>query len=121
MNTVMRYGSIVRQRFKTRWKLRGGVIEDHHVIPKQWKNHAVVKKFGYDIDGSANIIMMPTKVGLDVLNVRRNRMTHNGCHVKYNRYVGTLLDTIKTKDDLLYLRDFLKGVCRFNHDIIPWY
>ena len=121
MNAVMRYGSVARKRFKVRWGINGKLIEDHHVIPKQWKNHAVVKRFGYDIDGSDNMIMMPTRVGLGVLNVRKDRMTHNGCHVKYNRYVGNLLDTIKTKEDFYYLRDFLKGVCRYNHDIIPWY
>ena len=120
MSRLMRYGSTVRRNFKIRWGLRGGVVEDHHVIPKMWRNHAVVTQFGYDVDASHNIIMMPTKLGSRVLNVRKERMTHDGPHVKYNRYVGTLLDSIKTEDDLYYLRDFLKGVCRYGHDTIPW-
>ena len=120
MSTVMRYGTVMRKRFKTRWGLRGGVVEDHHVIPKQWRNHAVVTKFRYDVDSSHNIIMMPTHLGAIKLNVRANRMIHNGGHVKYNRYVGTMLDSIKTQEDSYYLRDFLKSVCRYNHDILPW-
>jgi hypothetical protein len=121
MSVTMRYGSITRKNFKTRWGLQGKIIEDHHVIPKQWKNHAIVKKFGYDIDDHRNLIMMPTKLGVQTMGIRANRMTHNGCHVKYNRYVGTILNSIKTEEDLYYFRDFLKSVCRFNHDIIPWY
>ena len=120
MSTLMRYGSVARRNFKIRWGLRGGLVEDHHVIPRQWRNHAVVKRFEYDVDGSHNIIMMPTRLGARVMNVRGDRMTHNGGHVKYNRYVGSMLDVIQTDEDLYRFRDFLKGVCRYNHDIIPW-
>ena len=116
----MRYRSITRRTFKIKWGLNGGLVEDHHVIPKKYRDHAIVKQFGFDVDASHNLIMMPTTYGKVVLNVRKDRMTHNGPHVKYNRYVGTLLDSIKTEGDLYYLRDFLKGVCRYGHDIIPW-
>jgi hypothetical protein len=116
----MRHGSIWRRHSKLRWGIRGGSTADHHVIPRQWKDHVVVQRFAFDVDASHNLIVMPTETGNLSLRVRRNRMTHTDGHLKYNQYVGTMLDVIKTEDELYYLRDFLKSVCRYNNDIIPW-
>jgi hypothetical protein len=115
----MRYGSSVRTSFKIRWNL-SGLVHDHHVIPKQFKIHPVVHKYGYDIHASSNIIMMPTLYGKHVLNVREDRLVHSGPHRKYNSYVEFMLNSIKSEDDLIMFVSFLKESCRFKSNRIPW-
>jgi hypothetical protein len=55
-NYSMRYGSLLRRTFKLRWNVRN--VEDHHVIPKEFKSHPIIEKINYDIHASENIIMM---------------------------------------------------------------
>ena len=65
-NYSMRYGSLLRRTFKLRWNVRN--VEDHHVIPKEFKSHPIVEKVKYDIHASENIIMLPREIG----NLREN-------------------------------------------------
>src|SRR5210317_1708854 len=93
----MRYGSLARKMFKVRWGLHGkGLVEDHHIIPKQFKKHPVVVKAKYDINASKNLIMLPTRLGKFVLRVREDRLIHAGKHTGYNTYVGKMLDSMKS-------------------------
>ena len=123
----MRYGSLARRFFKIRWGLNGGLVQDHHVIPKQWRNHAVIKRAEYDLHSSCNLVMMPTPRAMSVMNLRRDRLVHYKGHPNYNKYVKFYLDSmnfiecdVKLKDELLDFRDFLKRNCRDNRDFIPW-
>ena len=111
----MRYGSLVRKLFKSRWNLQG-LVQDHHVIPKQHKNHPLVKNF--DINSSNNLIMMPTRLGMNTfVNIRRDRLVHgNSGHQEYNKFVKQLLDT---NSDLHSIITYLKYNCRFGN-LIPW-
>ena len=78
----MRYRSVSRDFFKTRWNIKG-LVEDHHVIPKQFRGHPTIKKYNYDMNCSTNIILLPTKHGKHVMNLRENRLVHDGNHYKY--------------------------------------
>ena len=49
-NYSMRYGSLLRRTFKLRWNVRN--VEDHHVIPKEFKSHPIIEKINYDIHAS---------------------------------------------------------------------
>lgn len=117
----MRYGSIARKMFKVRWGLHNrGLVEDHHVIPRQHARHPTVKRFDYDMNASSNIVMLPTRHGKETLRVREDRLVHTGKHVEYNTYVGEMLDVIQTKRDLEVFVDFLKVGCRYRPQDIPW-
>jgi len=117
----MRYGSLARKLFKVRWGLHGkGLVEDHHIIPKQFKKHPIVIKAGYDIDASNNIIMLPTRLGKFVLRVREDRLIHGGKHTGYNKYVGNMLDSLKSTDEFMDFTIFLKTACRYKPQDIPW-
>ena len=117
----MRYGSAVRKMFKVRWGLHNkGLVEDHHVIPRQYMRHPTVRRFDYDMIASSNIVMLPTRYGKEVLQVREDRLVHAGKHEKYNAYVGDMLDVIQTKCDLEVFVDFLKVGCRYRPQDIPW-
>ena len=115
----MRYGSLIRRNFKNRWNVKN--VEDHHVIPYQFRNHPLIKYLRYDVHSSENIIMMPRVL---TPNLRENRLTHNGGHKQYNKYVGNVLDSIDKLDDpepdFRKFVDFLKVGCRFRPQDIPW-
>ncbi|QIG59808.1 hypothetical protein [Dishui Lake phycodnavirus 3] len=112
----MRYGSAIRRHFKIRMNIQG-LVEDHHIIPRQFKNHPTVQKFKYDINASKNLILMPRFL---YKNLRSNRIAHNGQHTAYNAYVHNVLNCIKQEKDLYDFVDFLKVACRFRPQDIPW-
>ena len=117
----MRYGSLARKMFKVRWGLHGkGLIEDHHVIPKQFKKHPAVIKANYDLNSSKNLIMLPTRLGKFILRVREDRLIHAGKHSLYNAYVEKVLNGINSTNEFNSFVDFLKHSLRWNPHHIPW-
>ena len=118
----MRYGSLARKMFKVRWGLHGnGLVEDHHIIPKQFKKHPIVIKAKYYINASKNLIMLPTRLGKFVLRVRDDRLIHSGKHTSYNKYVERMLNSMKSTDDFTKFTDFLRTACRHRPQDIPWH
>lgn len=117
----MRYGSVARRNFKIRKGLfKTGLVQDHHVIPRQFKDHPIVRKTGFDVNASTNIMMMPTPVGKLFMRVRPDRLTHGYGHKAYNDYVRDMLNCIVTKDELVDFRDHLKRCIRFYPHHVPW-
>ena len=114
----MRYGSLLRKNFKLRFNIRN--VEDHHVIPIQFRHHPLFDTVKYDLQAGDNIIMMPREIG----NLRENRLTHNGPHHKYNMFVGTVLDSMvymeNPESEFKQFVNFLKIGCRFRPQDIPW-
>ena len=114
----MRYGSLLRKNFKLRFNVRN--VEDHHVIPVQFRHHPIFDRVKYDLQAGDNIIMLPREIG----NLRENRVTHNGPHHKYNMFVGTVLDSMvymeNPEAEFKQFVNFLKIGCRFRPQDIPW-
>tara|TARA_B100000287_G_scaffold81288_1_gene73859 strand:+ start:1897 stop:2523 length:627 start_codon:yes stop_codon:yes gene_type:complete len=114
----MRYGSLLRKNFKLRFNIRN--VEDHHVIPVQFRHHPIFDRVKYDLQAGDNIIMLPREIG----NLRENRVTHNGPHHKYNMFVGTILDSMvymeNPESEFKQFVNFLKIGCRFRPQDIPW-
>ena len=114
----MRYGSLLRKNFKFRFNIRN--VEDHHVIPVQFRHHPIFDRVKYDLQASDNIIMLPREIG----NLRENRVTHNGPHPKYNKFVGIVLDSMvhieNPEPEFKQFVNFLKDGCRFRPQDIPW-
>ena len=124
---MYRYNSTARKLFKRKWGLLPKYVQDHHVIPKQWRKHPCVTRYDYDINHSKNIIMMPTPLGLYKFDLRQERYTHDGGHYKYNMYVEEMLTSINGincekcfRKEYEYFLEFLKGTLRMGDDIIPW-
>ena len=56
LSDCMRYGSVARKVFKTRWGLYNkGLVEDHHVIPREFREHPTIKGFRYDMNAGDNV------------------------------------------------------------------
>ena len=67
-NSIFRYRGWDR-KFHKKQKGYMGFVNDYHVIPKQFRNHKLIQKTHYDINGNFNLMIMPTPVGLQTLNV----------------------------------------------------
>ena len=63
-----------------------GCIEIHHVIPREFSEHCILKKYGYLVEADYNTIPMPS------FYTGGRRPAHNGGHVGYNSWVCVELD-----------------------------
>ena len=124
-NSIFRYRGADRKIFKNKFN---GYVHDHHVIPKQHKNHPVIKITGYDINSNFNLFIMPTKKGIIKLNLDPETIFHHP-HPKYNKYVKYELNYMYLKYNnnnemeynLWLFVNYLKQNLRINKDNIPWY
>lgn len=127
IGTSWNYNSQQRKAFRRRHGVVPQYVQDHHVIPKQWRRHPSVLRFGLDINCSNNLIMMPTQYGKYRFQIRPERYTHDGGHHKYNIYVREILDSLEGvqcekcfREEFNYFLYFLKDTLRWGNDIIPW-
>ena len=104
-----------------------GFVNDYHVIPKEHRNHKVLRIINFDIHDNFNLFIMPTKKGITKFNLHPNTMFHTN-HASYNKYVKKELDKIynnyDTKDEYMYniwlFVNYLKDNLVFNREKIPW-
>ena len=87
------YGSYSRAVLKQKYGIRG-LVQDHHIIPRQFS-----RRVNIDIDGSNNLIMLPTLYGKLCLNT--SRPIHENGHPNYNKYVRELLDQNITEEFII--------------------
>ena len=90
---VFRYKGWDRRVFK-KWKGYSGYVNDHHIIPRQFRNHPVIRDTEFDINSNFNLIIMPTPLGKVKLNMDPRTIAHTN-HPRYNTNVKYLLDDIK--------------------------
>lgn len=91
INTIMYiYSSLYRRNMKRKYLLCG-LIQDHHIIPRQLRNKIDYKTslLINNIDSSNNLIMLPTRYGNLFLNT--NRSIHENGHKYYNQYINSLI------------------------------
>lgn len=121
-----RYSSKQRKSYK-QYKKYTNLVQDHHIIPKQWKNHNLIRKINFDINSSNNLVIMPTPKTFLYFNFDPNIRTHFIGHPKYNIYVKEFLDKIDKLGSLdekkFYFWLFfiyLKKNCSYLNNNIPW-
>ena len=124
--SIFRYRNIDKKIFKKN-KGYNGYVNDHHIIPKEHRNHGLLSIIDFDIHSNFNLFIMPTEKTLTKFNLHPDTMIHM-CHPKYNKYVKKELDAIyrtyETHDEYNYyiwlLVNYLKSNLVFNKDNIPW-
>ena len=120
-----KYGSKARKEFKIK-KGYIGFVEDHHCIPKQWRNHKLLERLEFDINCSNNIVIMPNKKAKYELDLFPNTLIHENGHRHYNNYVKYNLDLFYRKSyeesryELWLFLHHLKFNMKYNDDNIPW-
>ena len=125
-NMDFRYGSKNRKVYKKAMKYTG-YVQDHHCIPKQFKNSKILRDVGYDVNMPYNIKIMPTKEGLEKLNLHPDTRTHYKGHPEYNKFIGRELNRINNLDtldekhyEIWLLLKWVKYNNVKNNDEIPW-
>ena len=129
-NDIYHYGSRHRKLWKNKY-FHKGVTEDHHIIPRQFKNHQVIKALDIDLCCSNNIILMHSFVCKYFLEY--DNMLYHKTHNKYNAYVGEILDKMYERwmdkenselDDLKYefwlFHKDLENRILEKDDNLPW-
>tara|TARA_Y100001970_G_C14232609_1_gene859620 strand:- start:841 stop:1356 length:516 start_codon:yes stop_codon:yes gene_type:complete len=121
-----RYGSKNRSKHK-RSNFKHRLVEDHHIIPKQFSKHKLIKDINFDVGCSNNLLIMPSRFTKSILN--DNKIIYHHSHEKYNKYVGNELDHIKKNksqniDEEKYLfwllfKDLEYRLCK-NDESLPW-
>tara|TARA_Y100000591_G_C21748591_1_gene653398 strand:- start:315 stop:740 length:426 start_codon:yes stop_codon:yes gene_type:complete len=127
INDCFSYGCEERRRFKEKEKIRF-LVQDHHCIPYQYRNHPLLKETRFNINCSRNILIMPNKLGIQEMNFHPNIRIHDGGHISYNKYIGKYLDKIYIEEKSIEMKQYqlwlflhyLKGNLYYNNDIIPW-
>ena len=103
---VYKYKSTLRKNTMKKSSLHE-FVENHHIIPLQWKNHIVVKKIQFDPDKSYNLCILPNKKYPIKKNIHGKAIRiHENGHIKYNSYVkeqlDILIDDVNDEDILKY-------------------
>ena len=103
---ILKYKSSLRRTIVKNSSLRG-VVENHHIIPLQLKDHIVVKNIKYDINKSYNLCILPNKkYPIKKDSQGKDILIHEKGHIKYNSYVkeqlDILLNDVNDKDLLKY-------------------
>ena len=100
-----------------------GLVQIHHVYPRQFRNHPSLS--GFDVESAENLMLMPTRRGADCMRLRGDRLIHDGGHLGYNRFVGRYLDCLllipphAREARLLRTLDLLRNEMR-RHTFVPW-
>lgn len=126
-NSKLNYGSEERRRFKEKAGIRF-LVQDHHCIPKQYRNHRLLQQINFNVNCCRNILIMPTRHGIKELNLHPDTRFHEGGHSQYNKYVGKILQQIyieeKNKEAKQYqmwlFLHYLKDNLIFKNNKIPW-
>ena len=95
-NDIFRYGGKYRKKYK-RANYKQGLIEDHHIIPKQFVNHEIVKKVNFDVACSNNLLIMPSRLAKPI--IKDETIIYHKSHHYYNNYVCQQLELIKSKNE----------------------
>ena len=97
---VFIYSSIYRRNIKKKYLLCG-LVQDHHIIPRQFRNKLNYKtsKLIDSIDSSKNLIILPTRYGRLFINT--NRSIHENGHKYYNEYIYSLIKNNFSIDDII--------------------
>ena len=88
---LYRYGSKKRKQIKYNFGYKN-LVEDHHIIPKEFKTHNFIRVIGFDVDCSRNLRIMPNECGMEKLKLPENTLVHHNGHFRYNCYIKNQLD-----------------------------
>lgn len=107
------FGHTKRQLRKKRDQLQlRGLIDIHHIIPREFKNHPTLKKNRYDVEESYNLMFMPRRVAVYTMTLRENRPLHDVNHSIYNDMVGNGLCIYQNDGEFLWFLLLLHKICR---------
>jgi len=103
----LRYGTKARRKIKYS-NHKKGLVEDHHIIPKEFQAHSLIENINFDVGCSNNIYILPSiSYKESIYNNKLNNddtIYHNN-HRLYNSFVKERLyniNKIKNIDEQKY-------------------
>tara|TARA_Y100000389_G_scaffold194263_1_gene224035 strand:+ start:224 stop:757 length:534 start_codon:yes stop_codon:yes gene_type:complete len=115
MNDPLRYGTKARRKIKYSYHKKG-LIEDHHLIPKEFNEHQLFNNIHFDVGCSNNIYVLPAisyKESIYNNNINKGEIIYHTSHRLYNSFIKEELNNIykiKNLDEQKY-----KFILFFNH------
>lgn len=103
----LRYGTKARRKVKYSYHKKG-LIEDHHLIPKEFHEHALIQNIRFDVGCSNNIYVLPSiSYRESIYNniVNKDEIIYHTSHRLYNSFVKEELANIckiKSEDEQQY-------------------
>ena len=124
---ILRYGTKARRKIKYSYHEKG-FIEDHHIIPKEFREHLLFEKINFDVGCSNNIYILPSvsfKESICNTNINNDTMIYHNCHRLYNSFVKENINNIykikneeEQKYEFLLFFNYLRSSFDKNDDYI---
>ena len=92
----LRYGTKARRKIKYSYHKKG-LIEDHHLIPKEFHEHSLFQNIHFDVGCSNNIYILPSisyKESIYNNNMNNDEIIYHTNHRLYNSFIKEKLNDI---------------------------
>lgn len=99
---IFHYNTKYRRNFKKN-VFKKNLVDNHHIIPKQFQLHPLIQQLNIDLACSKNIVFLPNRYAKDIYY--NNSIIYHDSHPKYNKYIQKELDfihSIKDKNEKSY-------------------
>jgi len=92
----LRYGTKARRKIKYFYHNKG-IIEDHHLIPKEFIDHSLFENIHFDVGCSNNIYILPSisyRESIYNNNMNKDEIIYHTSHRLYNSFIKDKLNNI---------------------------
>mgnify|MGYP001172324281 CR=1 FL=1 len=93
---LFRYNTVYRRKFKNDVYMKN-MVDNHHIIPKQFKNHPLIRSLDVDVGCSKNILFMRNRYSKEYFN--DDSYIYHESHNKYNKFVDHELQIMSSIED----------------------
>lgn len=90
-NDIFHYNTKYRRLFKNMF-FKHDLIDNHHIIPRQFQNHKLLQDLNFDVSCSKNIYFLPKRSAKYVL--QNSNIIYHDSHKKYNQFIEKELQRI---------------------------
>lgn len=92
----LKYGTKARRKIKYSYHQKG-LIEDHHLIPKEFHEHSLFENIHFDVGCSNNIYVLPSisyRESIYNNNLNEDEIIYHTSHRLYNSFIKEKLNNI---------------------------
>lgn len=94
---IFHYNTKYRRNFKNN-VFKKHLVDNHHIIPKQFILHPLIQQLKIDVSCSKNILFLPNRFAKELFY--HPKTIYHDSHPKYNKYIQKQLDSIHSIKDI---------------------
>lgn len=94
---IFHYNTKYRRNFKNN-VFKKHLVDNHHIIPKQFVLHPLIQQLKIDVSCSKNILFLPNRFAKELFY--HPKTIYHDSHPKYNKYIQKQLDSIHSIKDI---------------------